>query len=267
MTMRSTLFTRSARPVALLQPAQPARVLALTALATVGAVAATLSGCSSSSSPAGPACDPCEGGVAVGPTTNPDGVPYPNPAGGYGETPRSGKTPGNIIANLHFNGYLNGDMAKGLQVISLANYYDPCRKRLKLLHLSVAGVWCVPCNMETDALVAAQSLLQSDQVVVLQALSDGAMEGVPATVADLNYWVGYHKVNFTEMLDPGLMEFGAFFNASAIPWNADVDPRTMELIDSTTGWDGDVMTEIQTGLDAINEAPLYPIPATACSDQ
>jgi hypothetical protein len=246
MTMRSTLI---------------APALAALSLASLGA------GCSSSGA-AGPACDPCtEAGASAGPSTNPDGVPYPSPPGGYGHTPRVGKTAGSVIANLHFYGYVNGDMAKGLQVISLADYYDPCKKRLKLLHLSVAGVWCVPCNEETDALVAAQSLLQSNEVVVLQALSDGAMEGVGATQTDLNYWVNLHKVNFTEMLDPGPTQFGGFFNASAIPWNADVDPRTMELVDSSTGWDGDVMTEIQSGLDAVNENPLLTVPASACSDQ
>jgi hypothetical protein len=42
----------------------------------------------------------------------------------------------------------------------------------------------------------------------------------------------------------------------------------MELIDSATGWGGDVMTDLQTGFDAINAAPLYPIPADAmCNDQ
>jgi hypothetical protein len=232
-----------------------------------GALGVFGAGCSSSGGAAGPACDPCEAGTAVGPSTNPDGIAYPSPAGGYGRKPRSGSTPGSIIANLHFNGYVNGDMSKGLQVVSLADYYDPCGKRMKLLHLSVAGVWCSPCNMETQAFVQAQSLLASDQVVVLQALSDGAMEGVGATTGDLNYWVDHYKMTFTEVLDPGPTEFGGFFNASAIPWNADVDPRTMELIDSTTGWTGDVMGEVQTGLDAVGAPPLYAIPATACSDQ
>jgi hypothetical protein len=111
-------------------------------------------------------------------------------------------------------------------------------------------------------------MLDTQGVVLLQALSDGPVEGVGATQQDLDYWVSRHAVDFTEMLDPGPTQFGGFFRASAIPWNADVDPRTMELIDSATGWGGDVMSDLQTGFDAINAAPLYPIPAGAmCNDQ
>lgn len=212
-------------------------IAVLSALTLAAAVTAA---CSSGGTAA--QCNPCggasEGGaVAVipGHDTNPDGLEYPNPAGGYGHTARVGRTPGSVIANLKFYGYPNGDKSKGLQIIALADYYDPCARRLKLLHLSVAGVWCNPCNQETDALVAAKSLIAADGAVLLQALSDGPVQGMGATQQDLDYWVSRHSVNFTEMLDPGPTQFGGFFKASAIPWNADVDPRTMEIIDSATG--------------------------------
>jgi hypothetical protein len=253
-----TLSPRSPRHVR----AQWPSVLGL----SLAAVAA--SGCSSGGEATGATCDPCEGGSQQGPSTNPDGIPYPDPNGGYGHMPRSGSTPGSVIANLHFLGYVNGDVSKGLQNISLADYYDPCQKRLKLLHLSVAGVWCGPCNQETQALVSAESYLQQNEIVVLQALSDGAMEGVGATQSDLTYWANHYKMTFTVMLDPGPTQFGGFFNAAAIPWNADVDPRTMELVDAATGWAGDVMTEFSTGLAAVAAKPLYVIPAAAaCNDQ
>lgn len=253
----------------------PRSVLALAvppvgaSLALVGAAAC------SSSTPAGPTCNPCtDAGTQVtimGRDTNPDGLSYPKPASGtYGHNARSGNTPGNVIANLSFLGYPGGDSSKGLQVVSLADYYDPCGKRLKLLHLSVAGVWCNPCNQETAAVVADEASLKSQGVVVLQALSDGSNEGVGATQQDLLYWVGRYRPSFTDVLDPGPTQFAGFFRASAIPWNADVDPRTMELIDQGTGWDATagVMGAIQPGLDAVAAPPLYPIAASAaCNDQ
>ncbi len=245
-------------------PISPSLALvAIAAAASMGAAA-----CSSDSGAPAAKCNPCEeGGTQAPPATNPDGVPYPNPPGGYGHKVRSGSTPGSVIANLRFNGYVDGDTSKGIQVISLADYYDPCGKRLKLLHLSVAGVWCNPCNAETQALVANEALLQQDQVVLLQALSDGPMEGVGATMTDLNYWVSHYKMNFTEMLDPGPTQFAPFFIAADIPWNGDVDPRTMELVGSGTGWGGDVMGALQPGLSAVAGAPLLSIPASACADQ
>jgi hypothetical protein len=225
---------------------------------------AALVGCSSNDAAANPPAGSDAGSDAAY-DLNPDGIPYPSPAGGYGRTARSGTTPGSVIANYKFQGYPDGNESAGLQTIALSDYYDPCGKRSKLLHLSVAGVWCVPCNDETIAIVAGKADLASKGVVVIQALSDGPTEGVAATPMDLDYWVAKYMSNFTEMLDPGLMNLGGFFPAAALPWNCDIDPRTMEILDDSTGWAGDLDTEIQPGLTALPAAPSYPIPA-ACGD-
>jgi hypothetical protein len=195
---------------------------------------------------------------------NPDGFPYPTPAAGYGHSARKGKTPGSIIQNFKFFGYPNADESKGLQTITLADYYDPCGKRSKLLHLSVAAVWCQPCNQETVALVAAKAQLDSEKVVLVQALSDGPTKNVPANTADLKFWVQENKSNFTEMLDPNLMNLGVFFDAAAVPWNADIDPRTMEIMDDGTGYAGSVSLELQPGITAASQPPGYPI-AVQCN--
>lgn len=230
------------------------------AAAALGSFSPAL-GCSSSQSPA--SSSPASTTNAAS-ALNPDGVPYPSANIGHGA--RKGSTPGNVIENFTFQGYLNADRSKGLQPISLANYYDPCGKRIKMLHLTVAGVWCVPCGEETDALVAAKAQLASERVTVIQALGDGPTEGVPATMADLNNWIARHGSTFTEMLDPNLTNLGVFFNAGTVPWNCDIDPRTMEIIRDGTGWLGDVNSELQPSLDAIPAAPSYPIPAV-CGDQ
>jgi hypothetical protein len=236
-------------------------------IAALGALAlgtpATLAACSSS--PAAAAGDDGGGSGTCDPTdVNPDGVAYPCPAGGYGHLARSGSTPGSVIQDFKFQGYLNGDMSQPVTTISLADYYDPCNKRYKILHISVAAVWCEPCNEETDAVVAdlnsSTSVLKADGVVFIQALDEGPTEGVAATVSDLDLWIGNHKSNFTEMLDPELMNLGGFFNAASVPWNADIDVRTMEMLTSSEGWSGDVSSEIQPGLAALPATPSYPLP-------
>ena len=195
---------------------------------------------------------------------NPDGVPYPS--SGIGHSARSGSTPGSVIQNFTFQGYPDADKSKGLQPISLADYYDPCGKRIKMLHLTVAGAWCVPCGEETDALVAAKAQLTSERVTIVQALGDGPIQGVPATMADLDNWIAKHGSNFTEMLDPNLTNLGAFFNAATVPWNCDIDPRTMEIIRESTGWPGDLDSDLQPSLTALPATPSYPVPAV-CGDQ
>jgi AhpC/TSA family len=202
------------------------------------------------------------GAVVAGGDTNPEGIAYPHPAAGYGRLHRMGSMPGSIMQNFKFLGFRNGAIAQQAQRISLADYYDPCSKRYKLIHLSVASVWCVPCNQETDAVVAAKAQLDSKGVVVLQALDDGPVQGTGATPGDLNRWIMSHSSNFTEVLDPGLMQLAGFFDAAAVPWNCDLDPRTMEIIYDTTGWAGDVNRELAPSWSALPTTPSSPPPVS-----
>lgn len=227
-------------------------------LAALGASTLVACGSSNTEPPATTAV------VSIGVSMNPDGFAYPNPPGGYGHTARTGQTPGSIIQNFKFYGYPNGDPSKGLQPISLSDYYDPCSKRYALLRISVAGVWCVPCNEETDAIVADKTTLDSERVVIIQALGDGPTEGTGATQTDLLNWVNLHKSNFTEMLDPNLVNLGSFFVASSIPWNCDIDPRTMEILQSATGWSGDLNDDLALPVAESGAKPAYPI-AVSCN--
>ncbi len=235
----------------------------LTAALALAAIAACSSG--SSAQPSGSSKDSGATSPDAGTDHNPDGVVYPTPEAGYGHTARSGDTPGSVIKNFKFQGRLVG--SSELTTISLADYYDPCNMRYKILHLSVAAAWCEPCAQETTAVVAdlasSKSVLDTNKIVFIQALDDGPTEGVPATVNDLGHWITTYHSNFTEMLDPGLENLGGFFDAAAIPWNSDIDVRTMEMLTSSEGWAGDVQTEMASGLSALPSDPSYAIPASA----
>ena len=132
------------------------------------------------------------------------------------------------------------------------------------MHLSVAAVWCEPCNEETVAFVAAKAMLDQEQVVLVQALSDGPTKNVPATTGDLQFWISENKSNFTEMLDPNLTNLGTFFDAAAVPWNADIDPRTMEILDDGTGYAGTVIEGAAGGAHGASQPPDYPV-AVQCN--
>jgi hypothetical protein len=200
--------------------------------------------------------------------TNPYGVAYPT--ANLGTSARKGTVAGNVIANYKFLGYPNADpsqttnVGQGLQTVALADYFDPQVKTYKLLHLGVAAVWCVPCNDETNALAGAltQQLAQSG-VVFVQALDDGPTLGIGATPTNLNAWISgvgravkpAPPINFTDVLDPGNANLGAFFPAAAIPWNAYIDPRTMEILYADVGYSGDPQGDAQTWLDWISKNP------------
>lgn len=203
-------------------------------------------------------------GWIPGGDTNPDGFAYPTPTNGYGRNVRSGTTPGSVMTNFKFLGYLNAMVSPRPTRISLADYYDPCSKRYKLIHITVASVWCGPCQQETIAMVAAKLQLEAQGVVVLQALDDGPVQRTGATQGDLDRWIAKYQTTFTELLDPGLQNFAGFFKAAEVPWNADLDPRTMEIIDASPGWIGDVATELASAFSVLPATPSYPS-AVACN--
>ncbi len=198
---------------------------------------------------------------------NPYGVAYPTNNIGY--LARRGTIAGNIIQNYKFQGYKAApessvvlDTTQALTQIALADYFDPEGKLgpngvgIKVIHLSVAAVWCPPCNDETDqtSQIAAELALQG--IVFVQALDDGATVGTPATTEDLNRWITKHKSNFTEMLDPGLRNLGQFFDAAAVPFNANIDARTMEILSAGVGEPPSMAADVQHWLDWESKNPV-----------
>ncbi len=195
--------------------------------------------------------------------TNPYGVAYPTQNLGY--LARRGNVAGNVIENYKFLGHQAAansgsvlDPTQPLTTVSLADYFDPQQKLgpngtgIKVIHLSVAAYWCVPCNNETDDTVAVAAGLTAKGVVFIQALDDGPSEGTPATPQDLSNWINKHKSNFTEMLDPGLRNLGQFFDAAAVPFNANIDARSMEILSAGVGEPSSVTGDVTNWVNWVN---------------
>jgi hypothetical protein len=249
--------------------------VAALSLASVVVAASALGGCSSKQGTQSPSTGtntpgtPTDnGGIdgtgqgLAGHDTNPEGVAYPTKNIGYQARGVDGsgnanKTPGNVMANYKFLGYPNADESKGLQTVALADYFDPTGAKYKVVHIIVAGVWCGPCNQETDALVKALNdptqAFDKKGVAYVQALGDGPSEGTGATNTDLLNWITTHHSNFTEVLDPNVKNLGVFFDAAAIPWNADLDARTMEILQDGVGYEDPAA--VQTWLDWVSKNP------------
>ena len=216
----------------------------------VGAVLSLLLGvgCSSSSTSSSPTplqdkgIDPGAGTGTASPVpgqgteVNPYGVAYPTKNLGY--QARAGNRPGSIMRNYKFLGYRDGDRSK-TEVISMADYFDPEMKAHKVIHFSAGALWCPPCNAEAEALVPEIAGLKTKKVTVIQAIIEGDARGSGSTADDLNVWQQRHKINFTIFLDPQQGNLGQFFEAAAIPWNAYLDARSMEVLESGVGYNSD----------------------------
>ncbi len=198
------------------------------------------------------------GGVAAesAPDANPDGVPYPT--ANIGTNPRTGKTRGSTIANFKFVGYPDGNVDAGLQPISLANYFDPEGKNYRIIHIQASGSWCTYCRQETEVVTPMVATLKEKKVVWLMSLAEGTAVGTPSTKADLDRWVKAFNSPFTHLWDAGNQKLGIFYDSAALPWNAQIDARTMELLTATVGATTSkegILREIDDALAMTNSTP------------
>jgi hypothetical protein len=203
---------------------------------------------------------PSPAGVGAGTEVNPYGKSYPTQNLGY--TPRAGNRAGNIIRNYKFLGYRDGDPSKGTTVISLADFFDPEMRTGKLIHFSAGALWCPPCNAEADVLVPLIPSLKTKKIVVIQAIIEGSAQGTGSTLKDLDIWQQRHKVNYTLFTDPEQQNLGQFFPSAAVPWNALIDARSMELLTAGVGSSGkpeDQLAEYDTWTKWIDANPAQAV--------
>ncbi len=205
------------------------------------------SACSSSDAPAPPAFDDVD---VTGRTTNPDGVAYPTTD--LGARARNGDTPGQRIPNFSFQGYPNSDRSQGLQIVSLADYYDPGQARHKLMYLVAAVCWCPHCQAETRAIVANSSALRDKGVVVVQTLMEGADPDRPLSLVDVDQWVSGMGTDFTVLIDSEAKRLGTVANIAGVPLNMLVDTRSMEVLDITIGQLDDVVGYADAGVSWVS---------------
>ncbi len=217
----------------------------LLAILLVGLAAFVLAGCEED-------CDFNDVDVA-GNDHNPEGVPYPT--GQLGARPRQGSIPGDTIPNFMFRGYVDGDTSGGLRTVSLADYFDPSGERNLVLHLMAAAMWCPVCTGQTEAMVAAQAALRAEGAVVVQAIIMGPDPDVPPDRCDLVDWIEQEDTNFTVVLDVEARRIASVTVINAVPWNALVDTRTMEVLQAGEGAPQDYAGYVRSALDWVAANP------------
>lgn len=188
--------------------------------------------------------------------TNAEGLAYPNDH--LGGRARAGTQRGDRIPNFSFQGYRDSNRASGLQTISLADYYDPEQKRGKVLHMMEAATWCTICDGQTREMSAAKDALVAKGVLVLQAMMNGARPGTGPTLLELDQWVDRYPTWFTVVVDERSKRVGSVADVGAVPWNALVDLRTMEIIFAGVGRPFVYDQFAQLGADWVEKnAPSY----------
>jgi hypothetical protein len=119
--------------------------------------------------------------------------------------------------------------------MSLAQFFDPEGRQYKLIHIQASGVWCVYCQKETEVVVPLAAKLREKKVVWLVSLAEGRTQGTPSKKADLDGWIANFNSPYPHVLDPSNKNLGVFYDASALPWNANINAETMEILQSGVG--------------------------------
>ncbi|WP_146647065.1 hypothetical protein [Labilithrix luteola] len=151
-----------------------------------------------------------------------------------------GTKTGQRIKNYKFVGFPDGDRAEGPKPVSLADYYDPTGKTIKLIHIQAVGLWSTNCRLEMEVVGPMKPDLDARKVVWIVSVAEGLTPGMPSTMDDLAKWMNNYKFKsafpgFTAVLDPGSRNLGPFYDAAALPWNVDIDAKTMTILSQGTG--------------------------------
>lgn len=223
----------------------------LPVLAVAGVVAGLGSACSSSKDDEPPFADP----IVAGHDANPDGKTYPTDH--VGGVPRSGSRRGDRIPNLTFQGYPDSSRAAGLKTVSLADYYDPTSTpgRPKVLHLMEAAYWCTICDGQTKEMAPLKDALAAEGVVVVQAIMNGARLDVGPSLLEVGKWMDRYPTWFTVVIDERAKRVGTVSEVLAVPWNALIDLRTMEILYAGSGRPVDYASFAKSGAEWVSTHP------------
>ena len=88
------------------------------------------------------------------------------------------------------------------------------------------------------------------------------VHGQSASQNDLDNWIKEWHTNYTQVLDPGNHNFAEFFDAEAMPWNANIDARTMEVLTAGTGAPADATGNIDIEGDVLPWVDFVNDPST-----
>jgi hypothetical protein len=216
-------------------------------------LAFTAASCGSSSSGVSEYTDP----DVPGRDANPDGVPYPTDHLGGNKHVKT--TPGDRIPNMTFQAYVDGDHTKPLQTVSLADYFDPQQKRYKLLHIEVAATWCTICSSEIDATEKVKDTLRAEGIVYLEVIVSGPSLQRGPSLDDVTGWIDRHSSTVSTGIDVRARRLSAIgIDGTVMPWDLQIDTRTMEILDSSGGAPNDIVQYDRSTLQFIEtHAPAY----------
>ena len=99
-----------------------------------------------------------------------------------------------------------------------------CEPGHRLTLVSIAAVWCVPCQTESAQLTDVITEPFRDRGVrVIQVIVDGPVRGGGAVISDCTGWVSTYGLTNVELFDNGGAVTGVYFPSGSLPSTIIVD--------------------------------------------
>ncbi|MBK9001698.1 MAG: hypothetical protein IPM35_38745 [Myxococcales bacterium] len=167
------------------------------------------------------------GGAGGGPT---GGTNCVYPSGPYGVS--VGKV---VDPKLSWQGYVKGSATP--TTISISDYFDCDGTRgVNALFLSQAALWCGACQTEASALNGHMSGGWTQKGIEVLVLVIEDKLGNPAQLKHAESWKNTFKAQgWSVAADPAFSFQGP--GSNGLPLGIIVDPRTMKIVDKSSGYD------------------------------
>jgi len=141
---------------------------------------------------------------------------------------------GQRFPNLSFEGVRSAATADVPTVINVADYFDPTGARIDLLHVVIVAMWCPHCDKQATAMAGLSAWQTEHRVASFELAVDGPNRTGPS-MAEVTTWAVKHDLPTPVARDPQSVQIKPYLTVSYIPLHLLVDPRTMIILDATTG--------------------------------
>lgn len=153
------------------------------------------------------------------------------------------------VEDLAFEGFLDGDTAGDPVPIKLSDYFAENRPGTRVLMVSGAAGWCVPCMREAEAMGEFAAAYEPRGVAIVVAVFQD-QNAEPATQEFVTAWIDSFELEVPVAIDTDF-KTSLYFDVSVMPSNLFVDAETLEILTIAEGAEtgDDPMREYRELLD------------------
>lgn len=141
--------------------------------------------------------------------------------------------PSQQIEDMTFPVFLDGDTSGDPGTAHLSDYLAENLAGTRILFISAAAGWCVPCMREATAMGEFAATYEPQGVAILTVIFQD-QNGDPADAAFVKDWVDSFELTIPVLIDSDF-QTGIYFDASAMPSALFVDAESREILETTTG--------------------------------